>query len=75
MNEQEKLFDLILWTDETTVALRRLLPEEEYKEFRAKHYENMKFIAAAGLKEEYYNYMFDHYNRQLLERFEEKKDG
>lgn len=73
MNEREKLFELILWTDEITVALCRLLPEEEYKEFRAKHYENMKFIAAAGLKEEYYNYMFEHYIKPSLEDSKERK--
>lgn len=75
MNEQEKLFELILWTDTTTVALRRLLPEEEYRKYRAKHYENMNFISATGLSDEYYDYMFEHHIKPSLEEQNQDREG
>lgn len=74
MKEQEKLFELILWTDTTTVALSRILPEEVYKKYRSKHYENMNFISAAGLSEEYYRYMYEHHIRPSLEKMGKNRE-
>ena len=81
MDEQikQKLFELILWTDKVTVELRSMIPEEDYKRFREKHYENQNWIkmtdmlnGMSGIEEEslgngYYEYMFENYIKPSIE--------
>lgn len=64
------LFEQIYLIDKTSLMLER--GSKEYNAFRKIHYDNCKNIEAAGLSEEYYNYLFDHVIKPSMEV---KEDG
>ena len=67
---KQKLFELMLFIDTESLKLK----EPERIPFRAKHFQNMRFVVDNKLEEEYYDYFFENVVKPLAEKWRENNE-